>query len=312
LFVTIAGDTKLRIIGVEFNMAYRLKLREPLGEAVPRILIDQIGRIRREIADNHDSVTAVHETRKCLKRIRALLKLLRPGLASEVYGHEAARYRTIASSLSSSRDRDVIAATLTHLAGNECSTEEAEAIAVVKGMILSETAVIGNNAMQLELITALDQAQIAAGSLIVTGETETLQEGLAAAYRKGRRLQNHAYDDGSDEAFHDLRKAVQLHWRHMQLLQKAWPEMFAARIEAARSLSQMLGDVQDMAVVIAAIKSREDVGDDAAAAVVGVARAAQRKARKLAPPLGEQLFAQSSRSFAKSTIVIWEAAGKLE
>ncbi len=294
-------------------MAYRLKFGEPLSEAAPRIIVDQIDRIGREMADAQNAVTAVHESRKCLKRVRAFLKLVRPGLEPEIYQFEAARYRTIAGLMSQTRDRDVMAATLTSLTGNgSCSVEEAASIAEVKRSLLGDHPPAESSVPKTEVIAMLSQARTAAEALTAQGDTETLEKGLRAAYRKGRHLQNHAYEDGSDEAFHDLRKAVQLHWRHMQLLQKAWPDMFSARIEAARTLSQMLGDVQDIAVLIAAIKSRDDLNDDAASAVMGVARASQRKARKSAPPLGEQLFAQSSRSFAKSTIAIWEAAGKLE
>jgi CHAD domain-containing protein len=312
LFVTKPGVTSLLIVQ-GFSMAYRLKVSEPLAEALPRIVCEQIERIRETLSDQRDSVTSVHETRKCLKRIRALLKLARPGLHAAVYDCEANRYRTIAGTFSAARDRDVMASTLADLI-KSARADERDALVAIQEKVLSSTVPVSSEIIRRREtdLAILAEAEAAALALVVEGHADTLQHGLRATYRKGRRLQREAYDDGSDEAFHELRKSVQVHWRHMQLFQKAWPEMYSARIEAARSLSQMLGDVQDMAVLIEAIKARDDLPDDAASTVVGVARASQRRARKSAPAIGQQIFAQRSGEFARCTIEIWTAAANLE
>lgn len=294
-------------------MSYRLKVSEPLGEAVPRIICEQIERVRDELSDQRDPVAAVHEARKSLKRIRALLKLVRPGLDAAVYDREANRYRTIAGELSPTRDRDVMASSLTSMI-KVARADEAPALLDIKAKLLTPAASGDSSGPRQHdgVLAKLAEAQAAAQGLVVEGDADTVKQGLRNAYRKGRRLQRRAYDEASDETFHELRKSVQLHWRHMQLLQKSWPELFAARIEAARSLSQMLGDQQDMAVLIEAIKARDDLPEDAAATVLGVARASQRRARKQAPAIGEQLYAQRSGDFARSTVAIWTAAANLE
>ena len=59
--------------------------------------------------------------------------------------------------------------------------------------------------------------------------------GLERSYRKARRALRQAYDEQTDEAFHDWRKGTQAHWRQMTLLARAWPDYLGARASEARS-----------------------------------------------------------------------------
>ena len=58
-----------------------------------------------------------------------------------------------------------------------------------------------------------------------------------------------AFATGDDEDFHDWRKTLQHHWRHMQLLTPCWPSELSARAELARGLSQILGDDHDISLI---------------------------------------------------------------
>ena len=63
-------------------------------------------------ADAPVSETAVHETRKALKRLRALLSLIEPELGAERHAREDGVVRATAERLSATRDADVLLATL--------------------------------------------------------------------------------------------------------------------------------------------------------------------------------------------------------
>ena len=64
-------------------MAYRFKLTEPFGKGVRRILLEQTELAGRKLGETRDHERAVHETRKHIKRIRALLRLVRPAMLVE-------------------------------------------------------------------------------------------------------------------------------------------------------------------------------------------------------------------------------------
>src|SRR5512138_742089 len=96
-------------------MAYRLKLKEPLLKGVRRIAGEQLGNAAARLKSDSDIETCIHEARKSLKRTRALLRLVRPGLGDARFREANARLRDIARGLSAARDRDVVRALLTGL-----------------------------------------------------------------------------------------------------------------------------------------------------------------------------------------------------
>ena len=97
-------------------MAYRIKLSETPQQALRRAGLEQIERAYSAISPARktggETGRSIHETRKCLKRIRALLRLVRPGIDDDDFRRENARYRDIARMLSPERDADILPETL--------------------------------------------------------------------------------------------------------------------------------------------------------------------------------------------------------
>ena len=152
-------------------------------------------------------------------------------------------------------------------------------------------------------------------NLAVNGpEFHAVERGLRHTYRDGRRNFARAYRNGQGEDFHDWRKSVQLHWRHMALMSRAWPEMFSARIEAARQLSQLLGDAQDLSVLIAHIEAQSQSVLPKSVIRDGVALAQRKQGdlRGLAQPRGAILFSLRPKALSTSVIEIWRAARTLD
>src|SRR5262245_16843053 len=96
-------------------MPFRFKLSEPFEDGWPRIGREQIERALAQLEGSGDRAVAVHETRKSLKRLRALLQLIRPALGEEAYRAENAHLREIARLLSGARDRHVLFETIAKL-----------------------------------------------------------------------------------------------------------------------------------------------------------------------------------------------------
>ncbi|MEQ1713760.1 MAG: CHAD domain-containing protein, partial [Hyphomicrobium sp.] len=96
-------------------MAYRFKLDEPIQSGVRRIGGEQIDRAITELDSAAGSVTAVHEARKCLKRLRALLRLARPALGETVFDRENTFFRETGALLSHVRDSEILLETVIKL-----------------------------------------------------------------------------------------------------------------------------------------------------------------------------------------------------
>src|SRR4029078_13554770 len=96
-------------------MTYRFKLQEPIGEGVRRIGLEQIEIAEAKLASKDDISASIHDARRCLKRMRALLRLIRPGAEEGAYRREAERLSGIGKLLSGARDLDVMQLTLQKL-----------------------------------------------------------------------------------------------------------------------------------------------------------------------------------------------------
>lgn len=298
-------------------MAYRFELREKTAAGYSRIVTEQIDRVLSELKNTPNRDTAIHEGRKSLKRIRALLRLMRPGLGEQTYKTENARFREIAALFSADRDRHVLYGIADGLE-KAMAPEHADAFKVIKASLAPKAAngaASQDSGKTSEAVALLKNARKeTAGRRIRPDSFETIVAGLEKSYRKGRKQLRAAYEKPEDEAFHDLRKSVQQHWRHMQLLQNAWPDLFSARVTAAKRVSQILGDDHDLAVFIAHMKtlSRKSLAVADRRGIEKYCREHQKAARQKARPLCNQLFADRAGKFAKRIAISWASAEQLE
>ena len=76
---------------------------------------EQIDQAVALLSDPKDPHRSVHESRKCLKRVRALLRLARPALQPETFRSENRRFRDIARALSAARDSQAMLESLAKL-----------------------------------------------------------------------------------------------------------------------------------------------------------------------------------------------------
>lgn len=292
-------------------MSFRLELDEPIGRGLRRIAREQLARAEKRLAENQDPTT-VHEVRKSLKRVRALLRLVRPGIGETAFKTENARYRDIGQLLAGARDRHVMMETLTVLEAR--SAIPAKAAADVRAMMSepsSEGAVngavvgdpIGDVAKRLtQGRRALDRV------LVQIDGFEPIEAGIARNMKAGRRTFAAAFAEQSDEAFHEWRKTVQQHWRQMLILSRAWPSYMTARAHLARDLSQLIGEDHDHGVLAEFVTNDARIERRVARAVAAACAERQRAIRAHARPLGTRLLAEGPNGLARRIALYWESA----
>lgn len=296
------------------EMAFRFKLNDTLDEGARRVALEQIARARSALDTGVEGASAVHESRKCLKRCRALLRLVRPGIGHRNFRTLNHLLRSIAAELSPARDAEILGDTLTKLIPH--APPEAEAALQRLRSALDKDqkpAKSASAATTRRAIAGLDAAAHAFTNLkFKRGNFAHVEEGLAAEMRNARRQFIRAYAGDSEEAFHDWRKAAQRHWRHMQLLVRAAPSTFEARIDLARELSQVLGENQDLAILRARVAAlpKEVLDPLDAHQIIELIEDREHALRVAAAPLGAKLFAGRPGRFATRTRAIWTAAAR--
>lgn len=321
-------------------MSYRLKFDEPVHKGWRRIVGEQIEAALALLETGSDVDAAIHETRKSMKRVRALLKLLRPGLSPADYKREKKRYADIGRLLSGVRDRAVLAATATAL--SQQTTGKARAAAQVLAKQAGSAAAAGD-AGERELDAAggadaadagikavlldaaahdtSDQVKAAIAALKQAAKSlkklglksrgfDVVRAGLGKTYRAARGDMKLAYKSGVDEHFHEWRKSVQAHWRHMLLMERAWPDVFAARAQLAKEMSDLLGEDHDLYVLIQTLHAHAGTGAAAAGrdALIRAARVRQDEIRRELAAKGQALFAEPANRFVSRVDDYWTAA----
>jgi CHAD domain-containing protein len=296
-------------------MAFRLKLQEDLSEGVRRVALEQVEIAEQKLAAVDGAPTAIHDVRRCLKRLRALTRLLRPALAETVYAREARRLAGIGRALSDERDQQVMRETVAKL--------EARFGPLPSGAAAQVRKLQSNGARAKGRITAERRrealTQLARVRKFFNVEPKSLSfdavaEGLEHTYRKGRKAFRHAYRNPNDETMHALRKAVQLHWRHMLLLSRAWTEAMSARAHEARELSRLLGDDHDLAVLVAHLHASSGPSKNSAQgseALTGLCTSWQSEIRARAQPHCERLFVDRAGDLRDRIETYWHAARRL-
>ena len=293
-------------------MAYRFKLEQSIGKGFRRVGLEQIDHaLVRLGAKPAEQEVAVHDVRKCMKRLRALLRLARGSVGEARFERENARFRDVAQLLAATRQRHVLEATLLALAATDPDPGSAlgEAIAGARRALQAgdepialPPEAIGRARKQLVAgRRAFDRLQLAGKGF------GALEDGLRRSYASARKAFATAYASPCDESFHELRKHVQHHWRHMLLLRRAWPEVLGARAAAARELSQALGDDHDLADLIAFLEglAARALPPSKSRLILVAARARQAELRELARYRGEQLLAEEPRAFVARMAAYW-------
>ena len=293
-------------------MTYRFKLQEPIGEGVRRIGLEQIEIAEARLASKEDVPAAIHDARRCLKRMRALLRLIQPGLEEGLYRREAERLAGIGKLLSGVRDLDVMRQTLSKLESrfDAMPAGAAERLGKLVGHSQGLSRRAGTDGRRQALLRLGRSKKFFTAKATAQIELTHLVDGLGLAYRKARKTFRQAYREPSDESFHAWRKRVQLHWRHMALLSRGWPEALSARASEAKELSRLLGEDHDHSILLALARERgasilepKDLG-----ALTALCGSCQAELRAAAKPRGERLFAEPARNLEERVALYWTSA----
>jgi len=286
------------------GMAYEFQVGDVSGKGLKRIARQQLRRLKSLLPDTTDATSGHHEARKCVKRLRSALMLARPVIGRAKWVRLDRRLAKVARALSGARDATVLAQLLDRL-----EREHGPAVIGKSGRRLR--AELSARPMTLETpaeLAAIEtrlariKAEVKALPLREFGIADALA-GLEADYRAGRHALGRAFSTGSPEAFHELRKHVQRHWRHMHLFAAAWPAEMAARTELAKSLSEVLGEEHDFWLLAERL-------NDAHSGLARLCHQQQEVARISAQGLLLRLFAERPKALRKRIAAYWEAASE--
>jgi len=234
-------------------MAYRLERDESVVTGLKRVMSDEIDSASKHLSDkktNRD--TGIHEARKSIKKVRALLRLMRAELG-DTFAEENARLRDIARRLSELRDAFAIISTLDDLKKQYSKDAGMKLRSIRAGLSRKRL----ESSRPEEITSVLEDAAAAlkkAGKRVKTWPLQTdgygaIAPGFEQIYRDGRKALQRARKDPTPENFHELRKRVKDHWYHVRLLENLWTGMMTAYEKSLKDLETWLGNDHNLVVL---------------------------------------------------------------
>jgi CHAD domain-containing protein len=300
---------------VSQSRAYRLKEREPLSKAVGRIARGRIDHALDELRGNSDSTheEAVHEARKDMKKLRAVLRLVRGELGDRVYRAENAGFRDTARELAGVRDADVMLATLGDL--EERYGQLPGAAGRLRPALVAHRFRASAGSLKPASNAAAEILSEARGRVddwpLETDGFEAFEAGLGRIYRQGRRDLKAARKLPSAEHMHEWRKRVKDLWYHVTLLQDVWKPVMSSLADEAHELSDRLGDEHDLTVLLEWAHGHASDLDGSDPVLRGfdvILDSRRRELQEQAFEYGARLYADKPSVFVARLEGWWEAA----
>lgn len=294
-------------------MAYRFDCnRETTRDGVRRIALDQIDKALAEARDPRDVDVAVHQARKRCKKLRGLIRLVRPVFPA--YADENAAFRDAAAALASLRDAAVLATTYDRLMAAYGGQVDRRALRSIRARATRRHREFAAEAATAEALQLYADAMRAARERAArwqldTGGFDALEGGLGLTCARARDAMQRACRTAGDADFHDWRKRVKYHGHHVSLLAPLWPGPMKARLAQVGRLGDLLGQHHDLAVFAAALEADPDAYGSRADVDVALGLVHRRKLvlGRAAHDIGARLHAEPPGALCGRWRAYWQA-----
>jgi CHAD domain-containing protein len=287
-------------------MSYRFRIRETVPAGIRRIALEQIDQALAQLTGpGNDPVRAVHNARMCFKRLRAVLRLVRNEIGTDLYKRENALYRDAGRRLSAVWHSAAKLRTLDQLVEQCDERPILDAAAGTRERLAREhrTTVCEMFEGQLlaEVATTLQEARTHVDTWpIEHDDFSTLMSGIWRVYKRGRKWDAFARGGFNDEDLHEWRKQVKYLWYHLRILRPCWSDMLCDLASSLQDLSDSLRDDRGLAEL------RFFLGDESFV-LTGLIDQRRAGLRPAVRSLGQRVYAKEPALFAAHIADHWRA-----
>lgn len=234
-------------------MGFSFSQRSKVGSQVRKIAAEQIEASIADIGAAGNFDDTVHELRRRCKKIRGLLRLVRPHFAD--FHVENAAFRDAADTLSAARDAAVMLDTFEAVLKDDAARSlPAETGNRLRRALEDNVRRVSREQDRAGLLDAFSEAMVAARLRVAHWRFDAsgfalIEPGLRDIYARMRNRLRAAEKGGEDDVFHDWRKDTKSHWFHVSLLKDCAPDRLGARKDQLDTLGEYLGDHHNLAVL---------------------------------------------------------------
>jgi CHAD domain-containing protein len=233
-------------------VAFQLHRDESVRRGLRRLARKQLRAAREQIVrTSPPDDDAIHETRKSLKKIRAIFDLVNADDGAGV-GGDRKRLRKINKVLSSLRDADAMLETLTTLRKRDAEILNEHAFARIRRELDGRKAAALEAAQEDGAWDAVErrlrELRRSAGGWRPAHRQARALEGIRDTYRNGQRAMARAQRRQRAEDFHEWRKQLKTLWYQLRLVEPAAP-WIRRDVRALHQAERWLGEDHNVAVL---------------------------------------------------------------
>ena len=303
-----------------------LRPGERVADGLRRMALEQLDQAIELLEDEGEAVSAayaVHETRKSLKRLRALVRLLEDGIGTRAFAEESTTLRQAGERLARVRDAEVMVSTLDRLLKrNSGRLARRGGVVKLRGRLVAErdravARALGDRGARQEVLDDLRSVRLRVRGWTIPDRDgiELVEPGLRRLYRQGRGRFRRALRGKGERtrAMHLWRKRVKDLRYAAEMLDRAPPDRGQGKgpsdirrlARRADELGELLGEDHDLAVLAERLRTPAKRGNGQGLEVGGGTRKTllkligqrRRSLRRKALRKGERLYRRSPKRF---------------
>jgi CHAD domain-containing protein len=297
-------------------MAFKLKAGESVRKGIRRIARKQIDAALEHLTASRSESRdeSVHEARKSFKKVRAVLRFVRPVIGQCVYREENIRFRDAGRPLTEVRDARILIETLDGLHERFGEHISDRSFSDVRKALQANLRAVRKRVLDKEdaLAAVAGTVRQARGHLEdwadVPNKWSSLGKGLTDVYRRAGEAHAAAAADATVEKLHEWRKQAKYLRYQLEILCPLWRERLEELAGEADLMQQLLGDDHDLAVLRQMLTDDPEPYGDRDDAEVLLALIDRRRAelQEEAMPLGERFFQDSPEDFGARLKGYWK------
>jgi CHAD domain-containing protein len=286
------------------------------GQSVPneirRIVLQQLDRATSELTSIGDpeSDEAIHDARRRVKKIRAIIRLVRPVLSKEHRSDPA--LRQVSKLLAPVADGQGVIDTLNLMIKRyrrELPPKTAEAIRsdlIDRGRRIDTQASKEGVLEKAQMTLRAERQRVKKWKISAEG-FRAVAPGLKASVRRARGAMVDAWLHPTAAHHHTWRRHVKNHWFHVRLLSARCGYRLQSYQRQLEALDGILGEYHNLVLLHEVLVSDTALARVEVARCLSIVERYQRALRRNAHVLGIRVYSEKPRRFVRRVRELWDA-----
>lgn len=253
----------------------------------------------------------VHAVRKRCKKLRGLIRIVRPVFAD--YKEENATFRKIAHLFDDLRDAQVALDTFDLLTKNcKVQVDTRAFVSLSREIIAQRKEIVSDPDWQdrrKQAQALLKKSRKRSKKWSLSAESwDALRGGVEMTYGRARQARDAVIEEPSALNHHLWRKRAKYHWCHTLLIKRAFPEILKPYASLLDELTDDLGKHHDIHVFSELLRgeARPFTDEDALATLLAAADSRSALLETKAERLGAKLFADETIALSNRWTIWWQ------